>query len=1048
MRLLLRSHLWYLSSSSSSTTLLIHLQPRHLSSFPSHQWKLQQEEEQVESRNVSVSVWWDFKNCNLPLGFDASKVAPAIMHAVRTNGIKGPLNITAFGDVHQLSRTFQESLAYTGVRLTHVSNDARNNIDILTDLMFWVSQNPPPAHLFLISGDRDFAGVLHRLRMSNYNILLATPERVPSGVLCGAATIAWQWSSLLKGEDLVGKHFNHPPDGQFGSWYGRYNAPLEKLFMAAAAPPNVEVYEPSLEGKSGSVPKSVIRQVKHLLSLHPKGVSINDFRDELVKCDLNLDKSWYGYKKLSRFLLSLPNVQLQPSGDGNFRVHLVPSGSSPEPFESGDVPLMRSAVKTEEKGNGVTSNKGRGVDARSSIASAHERSVDGDLKSLQLVPSLGKDIGENDESSFPSLGERHACQPSNELQKSSLSSDKVVDVADVQRSGIQLTPKDIKVSETEMVSLETTSQKLSGDDNVKSEDASHRIMEEHTTSVDHSAGNDYATVENKVIANKKLGNFEAKNKYENPTKKEVVEEFLSSCSSTSDDSLVDKVHDGSAEPYNENPTTFFGRIRSWWPFRRSSAKYDDLTAHQNKVVSHVQDSRLSKRDQIVSHFEEPELSELDQNVSCSGNPELFSSVSFWNEMESFVFAPKGSLLFSQSGSREDMAHKLQNDGPPVLRSLKEKDILQLVELLITEKKWLEESPSQTFPFRTTQPVQKNSLMGQSHSANGLRSLFLSRTSQSNTNVQKSFEHDLEKHNQTSPRARVSLPATERKDTKKSKHDIFEDCQKLVSEILREHPEGFNMGAFRRLFVDRHGYHLDIQKLGHKKLASLLQTIPGIKLESTYIYPSVPAINNSDLDTSILKNEVTNASDAVSNSDSELSDSAQQNDSMESQWEELGSVSVTNSLQSDLESNLSQKDRKMVTSTHPNYEPIVSDDDSSESEGDSACLTQPEEQGRTKCNEQDSSFWQALDSWHSSKDRENHVKKSSGNANVLGNSLADVLNSSAELTQGTPSKIPSQNCRMKQRSQNNYSFVADPVLPNKDKLIDGVLDGLNESKMQN
>ena len=67
-------------------------------------------------------MWWDFENCNLPAGVNVSKIAPAITEAVRTNGIKGPVQITAFGDVLQLSRANQEALAYTGIHLTHVPN--------------------------------------------------------------------------------------------------------------------------------------------------------------------------------------------------------------------------------------------------------------------------------------------------------------------------------------------------------------------------------------------------------------------------------------------------------------------------------------------------------------------------------------------------------------------------------------------------------------------------------------------------------------------------------------------------------------------------------------------------------------------------------------------------------------------------------------------------------------------------------------------------------------------------------------------------------------
>ncbi|KHN34394.1 hypothetical protein glysoja_016722 [Glycine soja] len=1074
-----------------------------------------------ESRNVRVWAWWDVKNCHVPPNFDASKVAPKIMEAVRANGIKGPLNITAFGDVQLLTRAHQEALAYTGVRFTHV-NDGKSSADILFDLMYWVSQNPPPAHILLISGDRDFAGVLHRLRMSNYNVLLATPESAP-GVLHSAATIAWQWSSMLKGENLTGKCFNHPPDGRYRSWYGSYKltACLEKpapgVASAAASLPNVEAYEPSSSGL-GSVPKSVVKQVRHILSLHPEGIGISVLRAELAKCGVRLDKGFFGHKRFSRFLLSLPHVQLQPSGDANFSVHLVP-WEFPEPCESIPVASTMSGANSEEKGsaatpkvNGEDKRKVRVADEKFSITSILERSSDDNLKPVQPGLSQGRSNEEymDGESSSPVLVEKHVCQPPNELQKSSVASDKVVNVANAQQSETQLPPKDNKDSETKMDSLKVTSQKSSVEDIVRSEVASHKSKGKNATSVNHSAGNGQSMAEDYVITNYESGDVEAENKYEDPTRMEVDEVVHSPSSSPVDGSPVVQTPAGSPETNNRSPT-FFRWIRSLWPFGKSNEKYDDLIANQNKLVSHVEDSKLSELDPTVSQSEEPKLSELDQNVSYvedsklseldqtvrqleepklteldqsvshSGKPELFSSASFWNDMESFIFAPKGSLLFSQSRSREDVVHKLQNGGPLVLRSLPKEDFLQLVELLITEKKWLEESPSKTFPFKITQPVQKNSLV-KSHGANALRSLFIGRRT-SQLNLPKSLEHDVEKHNQSISLARVSAPATETKYTERSRNDILEDCKKLVSEILREHPEGYNIGAFGRLFVDRYGYHLDIQKLGYQKLAALLQIMPGVKLESTYIFPSVPAVCDSDLETSILKTQATTDIHAASNSDSESSESAPKDDNMESPWQELGPVSL------DLKSSQKAIELDTSKSKHLDYEPVESDDEFSASEGDGSCLTQSAEQRKPKCNEQDSSFWQVMDLRHSSKEKENSGKKSdnvdslgislagildsstestgdtlseipslkyrenngkkSDNVDSLDASLTDLFNSSTESTRGTLSKIPSSNYREKQRSRKNYSFVADPVLPNKDKLVDDFKNKkANGSKMQN
>lgn len=69
---------------------------------------------------MRVSVWWDFENCQLPAGTPAFRVSQSITAAIRANGIKGPIQITAFGDVMQLSRSNQEVLSSTGINLTHV----------------------------------------------------------------------------------------------------------------------------------------------------------------------------------------------------------------------------------------------------------------------------------------------------------------------------------------------------------------------------------------------------------------------------------------------------------------------------------------------------------------------------------------------------------------------------------------------------------------------------------------------------------------------------------------------------------------------------------------------------------------------------------------------------------------------------------------------------------------------------------------------------------------------------------------------------------------
>jgi len=119
MRALLRDHLF--RSRSPAPTLLLRLQACEFSSsHSSFSSSSSSTSAPNHSRDVRVSVWWDFQSCAVPDDVEASKVAPAIEKAVRANGIKGPLHITAFGNPHLLPKPNQEALASSGIQVIHI----------------------------------------------------------------------------------------------------------------------------------------------------------------------------------------------------------------------------------------------------------------------------------------------------------------------------------------------------------------------------------------------------------------------------------------------------------------------------------------------------------------------------------------------------------------------------------------------------------------------------------------------------------------------------------------------------------------------------------------------------------------------------------------------------------------------------------------------------------------------------------------------------------------------------------------------------------------
>ncbi|CAB4288234.1 unnamed protein product [Prunus armeniaca] len=931
-------------------------------------------------RNVRISVWWDFENCHLPAGVNVFKVAHAITAAIRTNGIKGPIQITAFGDMLQLSRANQEALSSTGVNLTHVPHGGKNSADrsLLVDLMYWVSQNPPPAHLFLISGDRDFATILHRLRMNNYNILLASPENAP-GVLCSAASIMWPWHALLTGENLTGKYFNQPPDGPYGSWYGHYKVPLEDPYSVVEPPAQSQtekLSEPGSDSKPRPIPTAVMKQIRQILKSHPKGISITDLRMELGKCKLSIDRNFYGYKKFSSFLLSIPHIlNLQPLGGGKF---LVRDGSekSSEPCQSnlgmstesiadngGQDLSLASQLDCEDKSINVSANR------KLSSPASHESNVEDPNRELQqpfspksdgksiLPPSL-ENVKSSAKPQLSALDEKSPSTPCTENVKTSVPIDgKVVELAKEQDNELHFPPAVAQGSSSEVGYFKWIWRQWFGYKGNVSGTRSHDGQEDHYTSgnVTEKEGHDTPVKQCTSVGNS--GQRKDKEKLVGSTSQVVDQAPHVSSSSSYNESDKDNETATSYEVYAHKSKTsqgFFDQIVNWCKFWRSSPCSDKLS-----------DQSCDRPNLMNTHSQEHML---------------FSTDSFWHDLESFMGTPKGSVLVSESRTREQMALNLQKEGPLFLRSLRKGDLVHLVDLLISEKKWVEESPSPTSPFKLTYHNGKSSLDHSNDTNSG-----------------------------------VSLPAIKKKPSNRCRIEIIADCQKLVNEILKEYPEGYNMALFRKLFLDRYGYHLDLHMLGYQKLASLLQMMPGVKLESSYIIPACKTPKMSDMDSYVRNIRKQTVSHTVANSDSELSDASTKDDVSDSPWEELGPVANTSEKN---EVEVASR-RKAIGSTCFDYEPSLSDG-LSDSEGETSPLTELEGEGAARVNKEDSSLLQILDSWYSGKDGGSSKDRSE---NFEG--LVDFTNvSKLSVSSGVGPMSDSGD--------------------NKDKLFDGIVGSLKKS----
>ncbi|EOA12991.1 hypothetical protein CARUB_v10025979mg [Capsella rubella] len=604
--------------------------------------------------------------------------------------------------------------------------------------MCWVSQNPPPAHLFLISSDSDFASVLHRLRMSNYNILLAGYEEATPGVLCSAASIMWDWDALVRGTNTTGKHFNQPPDGPYNSWYGHYRTPLLDPFATSSTTTNkqtsftsvktVELLESNSNVNSGScmacrpIPKEVVKQIGLILSWYPKGAPITELREQLRKRKVSLDRDFYGYKSFSRFLLSMPKtLQVVPERDGMFIIHAVNQDmdiKSSSPKLRSKYPKNFSVVKMCEK------MKQNDEDVK--VVSQSQESSQGSVSVIRQV-----DVKAKDES----------------MKENQLAIIAVDDVSSSEETG----------------GFRKMLNRLWF--------GSPEMELEHLQEKKHISGNGY---EGKGVVGEG---------------KEVNKDLESRIASSTSCESAEEVKADTGVGIEKSKSLGFviqllKRVKFFWGRKSDFGKAAAIRPQVN---------------------------------------DIFAEDSFWKDVESFINSPRGFVVVSHSSSREAMAKNLKDEGPSSLKPLDVSTMLNLVTLLISEKEWIKENPSDTLPFRVTRFTEKRFCFSDTPATNGLRSVFV--------NMSKSLCH--EENSEKDPK-NVGMS---QKPKERSRSEVIADCHKLVKKITEENPGGYNMSNLKKYFLDSFGYRLEYHNLGYSKLQYLIQMMPEARIESGYILPS-------------------------------------------------------------------------------------------------------------------------------------------------------------------------------------------------------------------
>ncbi|EPQ31165.1 uncharacterized protein PFL1_01353 [Pseudozyma flocculosa PF-1] len=156
-----------------------------------------------------VAIFWDVDNCSPPTGSSGRAVAQAIRSSMQNLEL-GP--IVSFKAYLELSSEtlapnaqqvqLRSELQGSGVSLIDTPKSGRKDVAdkmMITDLLAFAIDQPAPATIVLISGDRDFAYPLGLLRNRGYEIVLITPPVGAVPILEASANVVLTWRQDVLG---------------------------------------------------------------------------------------------------------------------------------------------------------------------------------------------------------------------------------------------------------------------------------------------------------------------------------------------------------------------------------------------------------------------------------------------------------------------------------------------------------------------------------------------------------------------------------------------------------------------------------------------------------------------------------------------------------------------------------------------------------------------------------------------------------------------------------------------------------------------------------
>ncbi|KAG9029665.1 hypothetical protein FS837_003499 [Tulasnella sp. UAMH 9824] len=157
-----------------------------------------------------VGIFWDYENCATPAGVPGYIVAEYIRNAAHRFGpvsiFKAYLELSTV-DITPKMINLRSELQSSGVSLTDCprASNRKDVVDkmLLVDMLAFAMDNPAPAVIMLISGDRDFVYAVSVLRHRKYDVVLVVPPQGAHITLRSQATVVLDWRFDIFREDNV-----------------------------------------------------------------------------------------------------------------------------------------------------------------------------------------------------------------------------------------------------------------------------------------------------------------------------------------------------------------------------------------------------------------------------------------------------------------------------------------------------------------------------------------------------------------------------------------------------------------------------------------------------------------------------------------------------------------------------------------------------------------------------------------------------------------------------------------------------------------------------